>query len=710
MKAIPVFIMGLYCLSHIDVAAENLNLSDDVFSESYSVITPTKLKQSKHDAPSSITVISGQELESLGITQLEEAMRLVPGMRVSKATGWDYRIGYHGMGGGIPRRMNVLIDGVSVYRHGIARVEWFMLPVAIEDVERIEVVRSPSAASYGSNSFTAVVNIITKHSIDRPPLVANYQADTQNLRRAYGNASTSIGKSDLSFSVMSVDANGYDRMLDDFQESGIPKAHDSSEKRFVRLASHTPLNGRSDLIVNASFSKAELEEALVLSEQDSFPDIEQEAYSVDAKLEYELSPIHSMAVTAAIDRSVREQDFRACLPSIYFTDIMLAMNAANPDYAQAIASGEFPTGGTPEDDQLVLAVLQRGIQLELAGEQELCVGANQDFWERKSSFSVEDQWVFNDKFRMFSEIKYQENKFRSETHTGPSPIKDDLWQFFANAELRPWDKTTFNFGFMYEQSSNTDNYQLSPRLGLNYHMGSHTLRVLYSEAERLPDVLETDLMWNYYTRDWDRQIDGRTEGPVFRTVTTNGSLDTEKNSSYELSLYGSIPQTAIEYDIKYFVENVEDTISERLEFSDPGTLTNENAVDLKGLEWELRYVINPTLTLRAGYSYINNDATTRQEKTLQSDHAGFANITYRTTAGQFSLAYYGNSKMTDESFQRWDFNYQNRLDLDQYNVKFRLGAQFYNFDVTAYPATTRRGRSHRYDDDLNISFGLALEY
>ena len=62
--------------------------------------------------------------------------------------------------------MNVMIDGLSVYRPGLARVDWAEIPVAIDDIERIEITRGPNSATYGANSMMAIVNILTKHPRD----------------------------------------------------------------------------------------------------------------------------------------------------------------------------------------------------------------------------------------------------------------------------------------------------------------------------------------------------------------------------------------------------------------------------------------------------------------------------------------------------------------------------------------------------------------
>jgi len=111
------------------------------------VITPTRLRQSLADVPASVTVITAETLRRYGITRIEEALRMVPGMAVSQATGNDYRINFHGTNSVLPRRLNVLVDGVSAYLPAFSQVEWTVLPVALEDIAPGEVIRGPDSGA-----------------------------------------------------------------------------------------------------------------------------------------------------------------------------------------------------------------------------------------------------------------------------------------------------------------------------------------------------------------------------------------------------------------------------------------------------------------------------------------------------------------------------------------------------------------------------------
>lgn len=111
--------------------------------------------------PGSISVLDRELIQASGARELTELLRLVPGMIVV-TDDIKVQVNYHGGHAAQARRMQVLIDGRSVYRPGLAEVDWKDLPVSLEDIERIEVFRGPNTVSYGANALTGVVNIITR--------------------------------------------------------------------------------------------------------------------------------------------------------------------------------------------------------------------------------------------------------------------------------------------------------------------------------------------------------------------------------------------------------------------------------------------------------------------------------------------------------------------------------------------------------------------
>jgi len=130
------------------------------------VLSGTRLAQPLTESPVAITVIDREMITASGAREIPDLFRLVPGMIVGSRTGHDRDVGYLGLLDAFSRRMQVLIDGRTAYDPLIGGVNWSTLPLDVEDIERIEVIRGPNAASFGSNAFLGTIIITTRHQFD----------------------------------------------------------------------------------------------------------------------------------------------------------------------------------------------------------------------------------------------------------------------------------------------------------------------------------------------------------------------------------------------------------------------------------------------------------------------------------------------------------------------------------------------------------------
>jgi len=207
-----ILVLGLASLGISQLAHSNED--DFTFEEDVKVYTPAKLNQSLHDTPASVTVITDKDIKRLGLKNIAEVMRLVPGMAVGVTTGNNYQLAYLNPSVRATRRMQVLIDGMSIYRAGFSRVEWTNIPVHINDIAQIEVTRSPSSSAYGSNSFEAVINIITKHPGDNQGTYAEIYGGSISTKEAYVGHGGAFKDTNYHFSISHRENDGYDRRDD----------------------------------------------------------------------------------------------------------------------------------------------------------------------------------------------------------------------------------------------------------------------------------------------------------------------------------------------------------------------------------------------------------------------------------------------------------------------------------------------------------------
>lgn len=132
------------------------------------VTTVSRRPERVGSASAAVFVITNEDLRRLGIASLAEALRLAPGVQVSRINSNQWAVGIRGFASGLSRALLILVDGRSTYTTLFAGTYWDVLDTLIEDVERIEVIRGPGGALWGANAVNGVVNIITKRASETP--------------------------------------------------------------------------------------------------------------------------------------------------------------------------------------------------------------------------------------------------------------------------------------------------------------------------------------------------------------------------------------------------------------------------------------------------------------------------------------------------------------------------------------------------------------
>lgn len=122
----------------------------------------TRKAQKLTDTAAALFVITQEDIRRAGITSLAEALRMVPGVQVARASPNQWAISARGFNEEWASKLLVMIDGRTVYSPLRSEVNWDIQDTLIEDVERIEVIRGPGASLWGANAVNGIINIITK--------------------------------------------------------------------------------------------------------------------------------------------------------------------------------------------------------------------------------------------------------------------------------------------------------------------------------------------------------------------------------------------------------------------------------------------------------------------------------------------------------------------------------------------------------------------
>lgn len=141
----------------------NLKIEDLMKVE---VTSASKKAQKISRVPAAIFVITQGDIERSGATNVPDLLRMVPGLEVAHINASSWAVSARGFNGGHSNKLLVLIDGRTVYTPIFSGVYWDAQQVALDSVERIEIIRGPGATAWGANAVNGVINILTKQTKD----------------------------------------------------------------------------------------------------------------------------------------------------------------------------------------------------------------------------------------------------------------------------------------------------------------------------------------------------------------------------------------------------------------------------------------------------------------------------------------------------------------------------------------------------------------
>ena len=128
--------------------------------------SPSKKGQKLSEISSAVFVLTSDDIRRSGVTHVAEALRLVPGLNVTRVASDQWAISSRGFNQTYADKLLVLLDGQSIFVPLVNGVLWELHEISLEDVDRIEVIRGPGGAIWGANAVNGVINIISKHGAD----------------------------------------------------------------------------------------------------------------------------------------------------------------------------------------------------------------------------------------------------------------------------------------------------------------------------------------------------------------------------------------------------------------------------------------------------------------------------------------------------------------------------------------------------------------
>ncbi|MBF8730946.1 TonB-dependent receptor [Pseudomonas guariconensis] len=684
-------------------------LADDMFLDNQDlpqVLTATRLKQSPAAVPGSMTVLDSELIRASGARDIPELMRLVPGMMVGYVAGNQPTVNYHGSNVNDARRMQVLIDGRSVYRAGLATVDWSDIPLAIEDIDRIEVFRGPNTVSYGANALMAVVNILTRNPADSHGTRVKVTRGQDGINDYYASQGFGWEGGDMRLSLSGMQDDGFDedQFGNDYRDS-------RRLNRFNLSASH-------NLAVNQT-----LEWQLAAKEgsnqrpytyQPVFrrapsgdnADVNAKDYAGSVRWNIDFNPEHSFYVQTSAQQFERDQVWRACDAALAFSPEMARLWQLDPDFAEGVARNiqkgpaHLPSTNNPVLKNL-LAEVER--QWTDGANQTICGDVDQSTRETRFDLEIQDTLSLTDNLRLLSGMNYRYDRADSQTYFNGS-LDDQTWRLFGQLEWRADEHWILQGGAMLEDSRLSGS-SLTPRMAVNYLITPrHGLRAVYSEAVRSPDMFENNVNWSYTVDNLTPNYYGFSSGEYFVKTRGPGNLEQERMRSRELGYNGNFSDIDLSMDVKLFYDEITGMISEPLR-NNQYIASNANKARFSGSETQLDW--RPTLRdrLRLTYAYVDAWASNPNDRRLSARNSGSAGWMHEWGDGWSSaLFYYGDDALNQYRYERLDLRVAKRLRIQGSNLEL---AALWQQRLDDEPVTVPQ---NRYDSRHRLSVSAELEF
>lgn len=538
-------ISTLFCVISFPVFA-NDEMGEQAYLQDFPVVlSASRLVQPLSEAPNAMTVIDRNMITASGFRSIPDVFNLVPGMYVSYYKGSQPIVSYHGSTDQYARSMQVMIDGRSVYMSPANIVDWASLPIVIEDIERIEVIRGPAAASYGANSVQGVINIITKDA----GAVSGAAVSWTKGNKGVNDAAAQFGKHgenlDYRMTLAYSADNGYDdRTATHLPSLSPPDMNNSNDSNQVRK-----FNYRATYFANSTNN-----------------------------FDVQLGGSHDIQGVGFWDSHAGANPFHNLIGNSTFGQLTwLHM--------------------LPDSSELKLSVshtrnaFQENYTIPLLGNAVV----NKSTSGERSTFELQHTLSLTESNRLVYGLGVNREQAADNVFVSvlaPSTLNNHLSvravRVFAQDEWRFTPSLLANLGGMFEDDGMSGK-RLSPRASLNYHLTpKQTLRIGGSVAYRSPSMVE-----NYGASVPNFQL-----GDRFVIGNTSLNLSPERLFSREIGYLLELNEWATLLDVRVFRDQFDNVI-----YPTNVGFSNGLAGQYDGVETSIKHSFNAATQVTFNYAH-----------------------------------------------------------------------------------------------------------
>ena len=425
-----------------DAVTEQLT-ENDFFNEIPVVLTATRLKQAKKNSPTATTIIDREMIDASGFTDIVDLLRLAPGMLVNYDSGHIGNAGYQFLFDRYTVRLQLLVDGMSVYTPIFGEMPWTQLGITIDDIERIEVIRGPSSASYGPNAMTGVVSIITRHAALDKGAKFKINQGANGRSEQYATMGDSYGNLDYKLS------------LGVRKDDGFKKRHDDKDLAIANFRADYQASNNDVITFLINHNSGDYQEDGAEGLNNSTPDHTKNIKQTAGQAKW----VHTFTDGDVFSLSYYRQTYKD-------------KNNFIGDYTND------GLGFIPIDESITNN--RKNIEFSYSKHSEIFNVTFGALYRKDNS--VSPQFLYNTNI----DIKTK--------------------QLFVNAEFYLNKNNILNLNVLHDNNDTAGN-TTSPRIALNHHItNNQTARISYSESTRSPFVLEEHTNYVVFIPDFASDV------------------------------------------------------------------------------------------------------------------------------------------------------------------------------------------------------------
>ena len=392
------------------------------------VVTATRTEADVKMVPNTVEVITADDIEKLGATDVYSALRLADNVQImNTSTGFGHRISMRGMSSDSTL---ILING---QRTAIEDTETTQNLLALDrinvhNIERIEIIRGAASAQYGSDALAGVINIITKKSTGKPLVTVGATTGTTNMSNYYhidlGRQGKFSSTFDMNFSK--------DRQWTEHEVSGLPVKNLQGPKQSYNFSGTYELGENKNLNLDLGYYKDKLS-----------GDWSHKEYNLgawggivrlqDAKLETERcdASLSLTGKTKKDDYMVRT--FYSKLDKFRFLPYTALAKEYGETNKYSIWGIEAKNSHKVNGDH----TLTYGTEYDRYDVDGVNFGKDGDNGKNLNTYAayIQDEWLLGDKWEIIPAVRYDHHsEFGSKTtpHIGVTYLANDHNRFKAN--------------------------------------------------------------------------------------------------------------------------------------------------------------------------------------------------------------------------------------------------------------------------------------